>query len=126
MASTTQDMRYRLSLIQYAEKFGVTKAAGKYKTDRQYIYRWIRRYDGFRKFLRKWKRTFLCLKAGSSEILGKLTKPGKVSQNSLDAGCLTVVLFRLRSKSSLLSLQEDTICCWNARISQNPIHPRSL
>lgn len=53
MASTTQDMRYRLSLIQYAEKFGVTKAAVKYKTDRQYIYRWIRRYDGFREFLRK-------------------------------------------------------------------------
>lgn len=26
MASITQDMRYRLSLIKYAEKFGVTKA----------------------------------------------------------------------------------------------------
>lgn len=46
MASITQDMRYRLSLIQYAEKFGVTKAAIKYKTNRQYIYRWKRRYDG--------------------------------------------------------------------------------
>lgn len=31
MASITQDMKYRLSLIQYAEKFGVTKAAVKYK-----------------------------------------------------------------------------------------------
>lgn len=28
------------------EKFGVTKAAVKYKTNRQYIYRWKRRYDG--------------------------------------------------------------------------------
>ncbi len=46
MASITQDMRYRLSLIKYAEKFGVTKAAVKYKTNRQYIYRWKRRYDG--------------------------------------------------------------------------------
>ena len=46
MATTTQDMRYRLSLIKYAEKFGVTKAAIKYKTNRQYIYRWKRRYDG--------------------------------------------------------------------------------
>ena len=27
MASITQDMRYRLSLIKYAEKYGVTKAA---------------------------------------------------------------------------------------------------
>lgn len=46
MASITQDMRYRLSLIKYAERFGVTKAAVKYKTNRQYIYRWKRRYDG--------------------------------------------------------------------------------
>lgn len=46
MATITQDMRYRLSLIRYAEKFGVTKAAIKYKTNRQYIYRWKRRFDG--------------------------------------------------------------------------------
>ena len=46
MASITQDMKYRLSLIQYAEKFGVTKAAVKDKTNWQYIYRWKRRYDG--------------------------------------------------------------------------------
>lgn len=42
----TQNMRYRLSLINYAEKFGVTKAAIKYNTNRQYIYRWKDRYDG--------------------------------------------------------------------------------
>ena len=46
MNSITQDMRYRLSLITYAGKHGVTKAAIKYKTNRQYIYRWLRRYDG--------------------------------------------------------------------------------
>ena len=46
MASITQDMRYRLSLIRYAEKYGVSKAAIKYKTNRQYIYRWKNRYDG--------------------------------------------------------------------------------
>ena len=46
MASITQDMRYRLSLIRYADKYGVSKAAVKYKTNRQYIYRWKRRYDG--------------------------------------------------------------------------------
>lgn len=34
------------SLIKYAERFGVTKAAIKYKTNRQYIYRWKRRYNG--------------------------------------------------------------------------------
>ena len=31
MASITQDMRYRLSLIRYAEKHGVSKTARKYK-----------------------------------------------------------------------------------------------
>ena len=46
MASITQDMRYRLSLIRFAEKHGVSNAAIKYKTNRQYIYRWKRRYDG--------------------------------------------------------------------------------
>lgn len=46
MASITQDIRYRLSLIKYAERYGVTKAAIQYKTNRPYIYRWKARYDG--------------------------------------------------------------------------------
>lgn len=45
MASITQDMGYRLSLIKYADKFGVTKAAIKHKTNRQFTYRWKRRYN---------------------------------------------------------------------------------
>lgn len=45
MDSITQDIKFRLSLIKYADKYGVTKAAIKYKTNRQYIYRWKRRYD---------------------------------------------------------------------------------
>lgn len=53
MATITQDMKYRLSLIKYANKFGVTKAAIKYKTNRQYIYRWRRRYDGSIKSFRE-------------------------------------------------------------------------
>lgn len=39
-------MRYRQSLIQYSFKYGVTEAAIRYKTNRQYIYRWRKRYDG--------------------------------------------------------------------------------
>ena len=39
-------MRYRQSLIHYAKKYGITKAAIRYKTNRQYIYRWLKRYDG--------------------------------------------------------------------------------
>lgn len=37
MSSITQDMRFRLSLIKYTQKHGVTKTAIKYKTNRQYI-----------------------------------------------------------------------------------------
>ena len=39
-------MLYRQSLIRYAKEHGVTKAAIRYKTNRQYIYRWLKRYDG--------------------------------------------------------------------------------
>ena len=46
MNTITQDMLFRQSLLKYSEKYGVTKAAIKYKTNRQYIYRWKRRYDG--------------------------------------------------------------------------------
>ena len=46
MDSITQDMRFRLSLIEYSLNHGVTKAAIKYRTNRQYIYRWRKRYDG--------------------------------------------------------------------------------
>lgn len=56
MATITQDMRYRLSLLKYAGKYGVSKAAIKYKTNRQYIYRWKRRYDGSIESLRDLSR----------------------------------------------------------------------
>ncbi len=46
MDKITQTARYRQSLICYAEKHGVTKAAVRYHTNRQYIYRWRKRYDG--------------------------------------------------------------------------------
>lgn len=39
-------MLYRQALIKYSQKYGVTKAAIRYKTNRQYIYRWLKRYDG--------------------------------------------------------------------------------
>ncbi len=46
MNKITQTMRFRQAIIQYAEKHGVTKAAIRYHTNRQYIYRWRKRYDG--------------------------------------------------------------------------------
>ncbi len=39
-------MRYRESLIKYADKYGVSKAARVYNTCRQNIYRYRKRYDG--------------------------------------------------------------------------------
>lgn len=39
-------MRFRQAVIEYSLKHGVTKAAIRYKTNRQYIYRWCKRYDG--------------------------------------------------------------------------------
>lgn len=46
MNTVTQKMKFRQSLINYAEKKGVTKAAIKYNVSRQYVYRWKNRYDG--------------------------------------------------------------------------------
>ena len=46
MDKITQTQLYRQSLILYAQKHGVTQAAIRYRTNRQYIYRWMKRYDG--------------------------------------------------------------------------------
>jgi hypothetical protein len=46
MNTITQTMRYRQAIIEYSLKYGVTKAAIRYNTNRQYIYRWRSRYDG--------------------------------------------------------------------------------
>ena len=46
METVTQTMLYRQAIIKYSEKYGVTKAAIRYRTNRQYIYRWKKRYDG--------------------------------------------------------------------------------
>ena len=36
--SITQDMRYRQSLMKYAEKYGVSHASRKYNKSRPYVY----------------------------------------------------------------------------------------
>ena len=46
MNSITQDMRYRQSLMKYAEKYGVSRASRKYNKSRSYIYFWKARWDG--------------------------------------------------------------------------------
>ena len=39
-------MRFKQAVIEYSFKHGVTKAAIRYKTSRQNIYRWKAKYDG--------------------------------------------------------------------------------
>ena len=46
MTTITQTMRFRQALVEYSLKHGVTKASIRYKTNRQYVYRWRKRYDG--------------------------------------------------------------------------------
>ena len=44
--SITQDMKYRQSLMKYADKYGVKCASRKYNKSRSYIYFWRKRWDG--------------------------------------------------------------------------------
>ena len=46
MKSITEEMRFRQRLCEYALKHGVTKAARRYHTYRQFVYRQLERYDG--------------------------------------------------------------------------------
>lgn len=46
MNSITQDILYKQSVVKYSFKYGVTKAAIKFKMHRKTIYRWREKYDG--------------------------------------------------------------------------------
>ena len=46
MNTITQTMRFRQAIIEYSLKNGVTNAAIRYNVNRQYVYRWRKRYDG--------------------------------------------------------------------------------
>ena len=46
MATITQDMKYKQSLMKYAASHGVSKASRKYNRARSFIYFWQKRWDG--------------------------------------------------------------------------------
>lgn len=46
MKIITEEMRFRQRLCEYALKYGVTKAARRYQTNRQFVYRQLNKYDG--------------------------------------------------------------------------------
>jgi transposase InsO family protein len=56
MASVTQDLMFKQSVCKYSQKHGVTAAARFYKKTRQWIYYWLRRYDGTPQSLREKSR----------------------------------------------------------------------
>ena len=46
MEIITEEMRFRQRLCEYAIKYGVTRAARRYHTNRQFVYRQLKKYDG--------------------------------------------------------------------------------
>lgn len=56
MASITQDLRYKQAVISCSLRHGVSYAARLYKTTRQWVYYWKRRYDGTLNSLRELSR----------------------------------------------------------------------
>ncbi len=46
MNNITQNMKFRQSLMKYAEKHGVSQASRKYNKGRSYIYFWLKQWDG--------------------------------------------------------------------------------
>ena len=55
MNKITQTMQFRQAVIEYSNKYGVTAAAIRYRLNRQYIYRWRKRYDGTLQSLNRWQ-----------------------------------------------------------------------
>lgn len=46
MHSITEEMRFRQRVCEFALKYGVTRAARRYHTNRQFVYRQLAKYDG--------------------------------------------------------------------------------
>lgn len=46
MKIITEEMRFRQRLCEYAIKYGVTRAARRYQTNRQFVYHQLKKYDG--------------------------------------------------------------------------------
>lgn len=67
MTIITEEMRYRHKLCRYALNHGVTKAARRYHTNRQFVYRQLEKYDGTVKSLALRSRRPKCSPNAHSE-----------------------------------------------------------
>ena len=71
MKSITEEMRFRQRLCEYALKYGVTRAARRYHTNRQFVYRQLKKYDGdVRSLALKSRQTHKSPNAHNEEELG--------------------------------------------------------
>ena len=62
MSIITEEMRYRQKLCEFAKKYGVTKAARRYHTNRQFVYRQLKKYDVTVRSLAEMKNMGILLK----------------------------------------------------------------
>ena len=118
MTTITQDMRFRLSLIKYAEKYGVTKAAIKYRTNRQYIYRWKRRYDGSPESLRD--RSRKPLHHPNQHTPEEIKLISDMRRRNPDAG---LVVFRVKLRQRGCSRSIPGLCRFLRRQGLAAVHP---
>ena len=71
----TEEMRFRQRLCEYALKNGVTKAARRYHTNRQFVYRQLSKYDGdVRSLALKSRKPFNSPNAHTNEELNLIRK----------------------------------------------------
>ena len=83
MDNITQKERSRQSLIKFAIKYGVTKAAARFGTNRQYVYRWMKRYDGSLESLsNRSRRSHHHPNEHTAEELALITRIARHNQNT--------------------------------------------
>lgn len=70
MKIITEEMRFRQHLCTYAIKHGITRAARRYHTNRQFVYCQLKKYDGtVRSLVLKSRRLHSSPKAHKKEKL---------------------------------------------------------
>ena len=75
MKSIAEEMRFRQRLCEYALKHGVTSAARWYQTNRQFVYRQLKKYDGdVRSLALKSRKTHNKQNAYNEEELGLIRR----------------------------------------------------
>ncbi len=121
MKSITQDIKYKQSVIKYSQKYGVTKAAVKFREHRKTIYRWIERYDGTLESLKnKSRRPHHHSKEHTAEEIKKI-KDYKAKNKDTGIVVLWAKLGKAGYKRSITSLYR--VMCSNVCI--NRVHKES-